>query len=307
MINLLCFDGGGVRGIYSARVMINMLNANPKLLDTVDLIAGTSTGSILAMAMAYGLPPTDVMSLYYHNAGKIFDSSWIKKVTSIDGLDGAQYDNQELHTILFNIFGSKKLKDLNKKVLIPTFQLDSQINKIRAWKPKLFHNIDETGDGEEKIVDVIMRSTAAPVYFPTYGQFVDGGIVLNNPSLSAVAQMIESCPCDVCEINCLSIGTTFSPEFIEGENLDWGVAQWARPLVSMFMDGNAGVTHYMISKILGSRYLRVNTTLPHHIRMDSTDPNDMIYLVHSADQMPYEAYLAWFNSVNWAKIPPTTP
>jgi len=102
----------------------------------------------------------------------------------------------------------------------------------------------------------------------------------------------------------MSIGTTFSPEYIAGENLDWGVAQWARPLVSLFMDGDASVTHYIANKILGNRYLRINTTLPSHIRMDSTDVDDMLYLIRIADNMQYKAYLTWLDSVGWSKNPP---
>lgn len=304
-INILSFDGGGIRGLYSARVAQNLLVHDPELISSTDLIAGTSTGAIIACALAAGIKPSDIVSLYYDNAARIFSDSWKNDVKSLDGLLGAEYDNSFesfLYTELFSIFGTKQLKDLNKKVLIPTFLLDSK-NGVRAWKPKFFHNFDEQfSDKDERVVDVIMRSTAAPVYFPTFGSYIDGGVAANNPSMCAVAQILASVACELQDINLLSIGTCFSPEYIQGWNLDWGIAQWALPLVNIFQDGGAGTTHFICAKVLGSKYTRINRTLAKPIRLDSTNKEDLDLLISLADNISYaHATTAWADSINWRK------
>ena len=75
-------------------------------------------------------------------------------------------------------------------VLIPSFQLDNQAPHAgqRQWKPKFFHNYPgPDSDGAELVVDVAMRTSAAPIYFPTYQSYIDGGVVANDPSMAALA------------------------------------------------------------------------------------------------------------------------
>src|SRR5262249_50296279 len=156
----------------------------------VDLLAGTSTGGIIALGLAFGLTPAQLVSLYRQNGAVIFDATWLRHLTDLGGLAGALYDNEKLKTILSNAFQNAVLDDLARKVLIPTFDLDSfqdpQIDHtvpgyVRAWKPKFFHNFPGAdSDGEERVVDVALRTSAAPIYFPTYQHYIDGGVVANN-------------------------------------------------------------------------------------------------------------------------------
>lgn len=281
MITILSFDGGGCRGILSARILARLCTANPKFLDSVDVFAGTSTGGIIALGLANGLTPDQLVKFYWYNANSIFDSSWKHDISSVGELIGSDYDNKQLHSVLFSIFGYAGLISLKKHVVIPSFMLDNMatLPDVRSWKPKIFHNFPN-GDQAQKIVDVAMSTSAAPTYFPSWENYIDGGVVLNNPSLAAVAQTMESLQVSIDDINLVSIGTGFSPEYIEGMNLDWGVTQWARPLIDILINGSVNTTHY-ICKQMVKKYTRIQPTLDANIRMDDT--TKLQYLINFAD------------------------
>ena len=135
-------------------------------------------------------------------------------LVELDGLAGAKYGNENLRRLLQDTFGGRKLQDLNPRVLVPSFRLDNQETDPanRSWNPKFFHNFPgEDNDGECLIADVAMAS-AAPTYFPSYGEYIDGGVIANNPSMAAIAQVLDgrNQPSDrgtLNEIKLLSVGT----------------------------------------------------------------------------------------------------
>ena len=277
---ILCFDGGGVRGVYSAVLLQRLVALAGNFLPNVDLIAGTSTGGLIALGLAGGLSAADLVVLYRDNADRIFDDSWLDDLTDLGKIAGADYDNRELKKVVVGLFGDTRLKQLKKRVLIPTFDLDNvddpraKKHAARMWKAKFFHNFPSSdSDGEETVVDVAMRTTAAPTYFPSYQGYVDGGVVANNPSVAALAQALDSKTgqqslADIC---LLSIGTGLNPERVEGKNHDWGFAQWAKPLVTLMIDGAMGVSDYQCRRLIDDRYLRLEPVLPERISLDDVD------------------------------------
>src|SRR5476649_1962605 len=93
---ILALDGGGIRGLLTAVLLERLLKQNPNLLNNVNLIAGTSTGGILALGLANGMSPTQLRQLYYDKGHLIFDKSWIRNIQDVGGLAGAKYDNTQL-------------------------------------------------------------------------------------------------------------------------------------------------------------------------------------------------------------------
>lgn len=128
-----------------------------------------------------------------------------------------------------------------------------------------------------------MRTSAAPTYFPTYQHYIDGGVVANNPSMSALAQALDAGTGNqlLTDISLLSIGTGTNSQYVDGHDLDWGIAQWASTLVSLMISGVAGVADYQCSRLLGPRYLRVSPVLPAPWKMD--DVGDIAEMVTAAD------------------------
>src|SRR5437879_11624626 len=192
----LAVDGGGIRGRYAAGLRDRLAREVPTLVNGGDLVAGTSTGGVIALGLAHGLAPADLVALYRDRAKEIFDDSWLDDLKDLGGLTGADYDNDKLKALLEDVFGKKtRLKQLKKRVLVPTFDLDNESPdpRKRMWKPKFFHNYPgPDSDGAELVVDVPIRTSAAPTYFPTYQGYIDGAVVANHPAMAALAQALDA-------------------------------------------------------------------------------------------------------------------
>ena len=290
MYKILSIDGGGIRGLLTCTVMERLMEKVPGLLNNVDLIAGTSTGGIIALGLAHGLTPADLHKFYYERGKKIFDDTWLDDIRDLGGLAGAEYDSTHLKEELQDIFGNTSLKQLQRKVLISSFDLDNeaQDEASRSWKPKFWHNFDGSdSDGDARVVDVALFTSAAPTYFPTADRFIDGGVIANNPSMAALAQALDARANTaqrpkLDDIVLLSLGTGQSLCRIEGKNLDWGIAHWARPLVSILIEGSVGVADYQCRQILGDRYFRLSPLFPPDKKFDMDDVGKMDDLVSFA-------------------------
>ena len=290
---ILSLDGGGLRGLITARIL-QRLNDDPKIkgwLDDADLFAGTSTGGILALGLAAGKTPQDICDLYINAGPRIFDDSIWDDIRDLGKTIGADYSNKVLKKELRNIFGDLKLGDLKKKVTIPTFDLDNEAvdDTKRTWKPKIFHNFPGSdSDAESLAADVALYTSAAPTYFPVADGYIDGGVFANNPSLVAIAQAIsqsnaKSERAQIYEIVLLSLGTGVSLSYIKGNNLDWGYAQWVKPLLNILSDGVAGIADYQARQILGERYQRLQVIFA----PDESIPMDAVKKIPRMNEIGY--------------------
>lgn len=297
LFRIAAFDGGGIRGIYTATLLARLEAEAPGFLKKVKMFAGTSTGSIIAVSLAAGRSPTELAELYQKEGGEAFRDSRLDNVRDMGRLIGANFSEHNLREILDRLFGSATLGDLPRKVIIPAFDLGGTPGRgDGCWKPKFFHNFPcPDSDAGEKIVDVIMRSCAAPSYFPTYQGFIDGGVVANNPSMAALAQVldrrIKTRTPALGNIRLLSFGTGLNRQFIRGQRLDWGYAQWARPVIRLMMDGMMGVADYQCCRLLGDHYHRLAPALPKPVPMDAVRQTGA--LIRYANQVPLNDTLDW--------------
>jgi patatin-like phospholipase/acyl hydrolase len=198
----------------------------------------------------------------------IFDDSWLDNIVDLGKVIGADYSLKGLTRELKRVLGdTTTLGDLARRVLIVTFDLDNVddpgrgANEPRTWKPKLFHNF--TGDGSDAGAlawKVGLYTAAAPTYFPSFEGYVDGGVYATNPSMCALAQTLDDRygpPAALGDVVLLSIGTGTNLQYIPHRNVDWGYAQWARPMVTLMLDGASGIADYQCRQILGARYQRL--------------------------------------------------
>ena len=274
---ILTFDGGGIRGLYTAVLLDRLSEQVPAFTDRADLLAGTSTGGILALGLAKGIAVKDLIALYQNNGSAIFSRTFWHEIRDLGDLTGSKYDNDDLIRIIHDTFGEGTLDDLlPRHVLVPSFDLDNQAvpPAPRMWKPKFFHNFKGAdSDGQEKIADVALRTSAAPTYFPVYQGYADGGVVANNPSMAALAQTIDpdTGGQQLADLRIFSIGTGLTPQFVSGDMLDWGLAQWAPVLANMMIEGMMGVADYECARLLGNRYFRLGPVLPAPVPLDCAD------------------------------------
>jgi patatin-like phospholipase/acyl hydrolase len=279
---ILSLDGGGIRGILTATILERLQAAHPDFLPLIDMVAGTSTGGILALGLASGLTPTQGRELYENLGNEVFKDSFWDNLKDLVQLTGAQYSNTPLKKVLVRQFGDMTLGDLQKRVLISSFDLDNESKtpgKLRSWKPKFFHNFPgEDSDSHEKVVDVALRTAAAPTFFPIYQGYIDGGVIANNPSMCALAQalQVETGAQILRNIRLISVGTGGNPKFVEAMDEDWGLVQWGSHLVSLMMEGSVGLADYQCRQALHKRYIRINPYLPVPIGLDGTDQIDLM-------------------------------
>jgi patatin-like phospholipase/acyl hydrolase len=308
---ILSCDGGGIRGVLSAVLLNRLSAAYPNLLqdrpDTISMYAGTSTGGILALGLAAGLTPAQIRDLYVTDGKLIFDSSWTRDVVELGGLSGSKYDNVNLKQILQETFGARKLQDLKPRVLIASFSLDNQASDpaSRTWNPKFFHNFTGAdSDGDSLLVDVAMSTSAAPTYFPSYGVYIDGGVIANNPSMAAVVQAMDgrNQPGERATLNgikLLSIGTGASLQYIDDVDHDWGDAQWIKPILNVMMDGSVGVADFECRQLLGNSYCRVEPIFPAGKSFAMDDVSKAVDLMDQANSFDLASTVAWLNASGW--------
>lgn len=264
---ILSLDGGGVRGVLSAALLERLEAAQTGFLARTDLFAGVSAGGILALGLAAGFSPAVSRELYEIKGKEVFADSRLDNIRDLGMLRGAQYSNVNLKRELARLFGDMRLGDLPKQVLIVAFDLDNEATDpgaMRMWKPKFFHNYPgPKSDADERVVDVAIRTGSAPTYFPAYQGYIDGAVATNNPSMCALAQALDATTGGrpLSEVSLLSVGTGVNPHYLAGQESDWGLLQWARPLLSIIMDGPTGIADYQCARLLGPRYLRLNPRL----------------------------------------------
>jgi patatin-like phospholipase/acyl hydrolase len=303
---VLSLDGGGIRGLITV-ILMQRLSQEPGLeswLSPVDLIAGTSTGGLLALAIAKGLDLQVIRDLYEDKGNEVFDDSWLDDVLDLGTIIGAQYHTKNLRRELLKILGSTTLGELSRHVLITTFDLDNEAPdpSQRTWKPKLFHNLPGEGNDDSWLAyEVGLYTSAAPTYFPAVDGFIDGGVYANNPSMCALAQTQDSrneVRPPLFEVTLLSLGTGTSLMYVTGKSLDWGYAQWAKPLVNLMLDGVGGIADYECKQILGSRYHRLAPKFPAGVSIQMDEVKRIPDMIAFANSRPIADTVAWLKQ-NW--------
>ncbi|SHH13137.1 patatin-like phospholipase family protein [Tepidibacter thalassicus] len=294
---IMTFDGGGVRGALSATLLKRLDEQLPDLIKKTDLFAGTSTGSFIALGLAFGLTPKELVELYsVRNCRFIFNSKYPE-------LFRPRYNNKNLKRVLSKIFPKNlKLKDLKRKVVIPSFQLVGDNGE--EWGPKFYSNFLDSDTKNAYVIDVALCSSAAPIYFPSYKNHIDGGIIANNPSLAAIAIARDKKGANqkLDNIYMLSIGTGFNSSKIMSDTTTWGVFEWTLqqdppyPLLNIFFDGNMETDSYYSYQLLRNKYFRLNPKISKIVDLD--DWSKIPYLTSLAEEYNIISVVDWVKK-NW--------
>lgn len=306
---VVSIDGGGIRGLVTT-ILLQRIIATPGLenfLKSIDLIAGTSTGGLLALGIAYGLDLAQIRDMYVIEGPKIFDDSWLDNLVDLGKLRGADYSTKPLRLELKKLFGDATLGQLEKRVLITAFDLDNEDPNPgkRTWKPKLFHNFPGTNsDSTSSVVDVGLYTSAAPTYFPSVDGYVDGGVYATNPSMCALAQTQDNRysptpPLD--DVLLLSLGTGTSLQYITGKSHDWGYVQWVKPLINLMFDGTAGIADYQCSQFLGNQYYRLAPVFPAGVTIAMDDIHKIPYMIEFAETLVIDDTISWLKQT-WNEV-----
>ncbi len=300
---ILSIDGGGIRGLIPA-IVLQRLSATPgleQLIPRIDLLAGTSTGGLLALALAHGLDLARIRQTYIDKGPRIFDDSWLDDVLDLGKLRGADYSITNLKRETKALFGDTTLGRLRQRVLITAFDLDNEDPRRRTWKPKLFHNFPGPDHDRAMLArDVALYTSAAPTYFPSVDGHIDGGVFAANPAMCALAQSqdrrYDPTP-SLDEVVLLSLGTGTSLNYIKGAVHNWGYVQWLKPLVSIMLDGTAGIADYQCRQLLADRYHRLAPVFPRGMSIPMDGVDRIPYMVDYAESLDLTATIAWLKAV----------
>ena len=290
---IISLDGGGIKGLVEIALLKQLKERVPSVIEDADMLAGTSTGGIVALCLASGMSLDTTMDLYEKEADIIFQRNWRHFL----GLTGAKYKNDGLKKIANRTFGDMRLGDLKKKVLIASFDLMCE-HIPRRWKPKFFHNFGDNKDDSLRVADVALYTSAAPTYFPSVDGFVDGGLMANNPSMAALCQALddrygESLKPD--DVAMLSLGTGESYSYIKGPNHNFGMLSVGK-IVNILLSGTELVPHYQCGVLLGDKYMRINPIDAENIQMDDIDR--LQELIELGSKEPVTRAVRWLGK-NW--------
>ena len=284
--------------------------AYPALINNATLLAGTSSGGIIALALATGMTPSAVRELCAASGPQIFDSGWR---SFLDGWPTARYKNDGLRETLIPILGARTLGELQKEVLISSFDLDyvdrDEVGSenTRRWKAKFFTNRPLDEDRSQLALDVAMRTSAAPTYFPIYQGYIDGGVIANNPSVAGLAQVLAP-PVDQPgvygnpgDVLLLSLGSGMSFKWIEQADASWGKLNWIMDgrILEIMMEGVADVADFQCRQILVERYKRLAPAFPPGETVELDDVEKIGYLTALAQTVKIGDTVEWLNKFAW--------
>lgn len=285
---ILSLDGGGIRGLMTA-VWLHRLEdrLDGPLHQYFDLVAGTSTGAILACAVSRGISAKKIIDLYVERGREVFpgtaDRLWSRlSRTFSEGLSAPKYDGEGLEKALKAVFRTTLFRTLKVKPTLVT----SYDTLTRT--PVVFKNTQDRFQSI-KVWEICKASAVAPSYFPAHvteiagarTPLIDGGVVANNPSACAIAEGIRineerepdrRIPLDDFVVASFGTGQATRPISIEDAQ-EWGALEWAIPIVDVLFDGSADAADYISRQLIRSaNYFRFQTVL--HEAYDDMDNAD---------------------------------
>ncbi len=324
---VLSIDGGGIRGLIAARVIARLeelisaeAGGERRLADCFHMIAGTSTGGLLALGLTVPDPGNpgrprlsgrDLVDLYMTEGPRIFGDT-LHKVLSLGGWIAPKHSPARLAQAMRDRFGEARLRDALRELIVSSYDMaEPGPHFFKRWRAR------ESDDRDAPMVDVGLSTAAAPTYFPSHGlgdrALVDGGLFAANPSVAAVVEALkrrDEEPHDLSphDLLLVSLGTgqheTGHPQ---SQVRRWGRIGWILPrrqdpaLIAAFLDGQSDAADHWAEILLnhepgralidpavrgvGPRYYRFQTTLSASTPLDDARPRALAQLNDAADRL----------------------
>ncbi len=228
---ILSIDGGGICGILPASVLAEFETrflGNRSIAGHFDMIAGTSTGGIIALGLAHGLTARAIKTFYVERGPLIFPetNAFGRFLRRFHRYRRYVYDSRVLEEELLRIFGDTPLGDATTRLCVPSFEGTHG----EPWIYKTPHHPDYKKDGVERMVKVGLATSAAPTYFkamPNNGYImVDGGLWANNPIMNAVTDALTCFDIDRTQVLVLSLGCGETSFKVDPARAGGGKFQW---------------------------------------------------------------------------------
>lgn len=211
MKRVLSIDGGGVRGVLPASFLARLEEVlEVQTARYFDLIVGTSTGGIIALGLAAGLPASEILGFYEKRGPEIFGGP--RLLRRARQFAASKYGNDKLRAALRDVFGDRRLGESLTRVVVPAVNVDT--GEVHIYKTA--HHPKFRIDYPTPVVDVALATSAAPTYFPAFTSaggtaLLDGGLYANNPVGLAAVEAVTILGWARTEIDILSLGCGSEP------------------------------------------------------------------------------------------------
>lgn len=307
--NILSIDGGGIRGIHAAKILAefeNYLQKNSErksLWEHFDLITGTSTGGIIAIALALGIPATEILEMYQTKASTIFGN----KKGIIRSLFYAAHDRADLANIIRTLFktyhdhADPLIGQCKTNIAVPIYDLNNGTPRVL----KTQYNSLLTRDHQMPAYMAALATSAAPTFFDPYStryinskkqpvdffHIVDGGVFANNPSLGCLIEVQDSFNVKLEDISMLSIGSGHTLKYDPVLRENYGIIYWMQKkrIIETFLQAQAQEVENLISIMKNGigkakpdrfHYLRLNFEMVprSQVELDETRARQLLYL-----------------------------
>lgn len=261
---ILALDGGGAKALFTAHMLARLeQDVGVSITDSFDLIAGTSAGGIVALALGAGLTPSEIVGHYEELVKAVFPAARRRFWRRPRQLTAPIYDDDALRNALTKVLGDRLLGDSAKRLVIPAW--DVQRGAVHIFKTP--HHPRLRRDGRIPMVDVAMATSAAPAFFKAArvdGQrLIDGGVWANNPSVVAISEAVSMLDVPLEAIRVLNVGAV-DQRTTHPERLDiGGWLNWAKPAVDLTITatsrGVQGTAMHLVDK---DDFVRFDASVP---------------------------------------------
>jgi hypothetical protein len=279
---ILSIDGGGILGTFPAAFLAQLERGLDQPIGSYfDLIAGTSTGGIIAIGLAMGLPAASLLELYEKRGPEIFGQNngrvanyVLRNFRVARAIYRPKYDSDNLYTVLTEVLRDRRIGDATTRLVIP------------AWNPvartvniyKTAHHPRLKNDYKEFAVDAALATSAAPTYFKQHLTrhdvgLIDGGVWANNPTAIAVVEAITLLGWPRDSLHVLSLGCLEETYTVPKQA---GVGNLGLKALRLFMDGQSHGAMGIAKLLTGHEHERtaihrIDHAVPYNVyKMDDT-------------------------------------
>ena len=296
-LQVLALDGGGLRGIFTAATLAAWEeDFGSPIANHFDLIVGTSTGGIIALALGLGMSPVEVLSIYLNHGDRIFPRAGRAPHGLLRRLLRPRYDALELRAVFEDSFGDQLLGDSRVRLAIPSYDLAS--DHVHLFRTP--HHLDLRRDWRVPAVEVALATTAAPTFLPAHRieahRLIDGGVWANNPALVGVAECFDRLGGERGRIRILNVGTTNEIHERRTTLDNGGLLAWGSSGPDVMLRGQCLAATNHAQLILGrSNVVRVDVSTPEGLhKLDSVTASDLIGRAHAESRTRSPALASFF-------------
>lgn len=253
---ILSIDGGGIKGVFPAAYLAELETrflSGQSIAQHFDMIAGTSTGGIIALALGHGMSAQQALSIYKDRGERIFPTLGGARGLGrlVRWVSSPKHDQEVLRDELLNVFGDKVLDASSKRLVIPSFEgLHGE-----PFLYKTPHHPDYQKDRHKKFAHVALHTTAAPTYYPAVQDdgyvMVDGGVWANNPVMNALVDALACYDLPRENVRIMSLGTGEASYTLHRESQRGGIRHWA------FLETFKAAARAQSKNALGQAYLLI--------------------------------------------------